>query len=276
MYFACLHVNHMTKPSDTPKPQFLLSSDTLSGYGLDLIFQLANKLHFDGIDLAMRKNFDAWHIAYVKDLVDKYHLPVRVVQISRKVNINEMNQAVELARALGADVITINSPGIFNISSFRFLKRQLPAYKAHNKNIKFSIINPTQENFIGVIPKYYFSNIVEIIKKHRMYLGLDIANIEEYVLENQFIKRIANFIPYLSVVYLSDVGKTGNDHLPLGDGILKVPSLLKKFKQNEYESYFSLKLNLESKVLSDIEKVEMILKKCRLFYKENFEHIVLD
>lgn len=266
----------MTSTPEIQKPQFLLSSDSLSGYGLDLIFQLASKLHFDGIDLAMWKNFDAWHIAYVKDLTEKYKLPVRVVQISRKVNINEMNQAVELARAVGADVVTINSPTIFNITSFRFLKNHLPAYKAHNKGMKFSIINPTQDNFIGVIPKYYFSNIVEIIKKHRMYLGLDIANIEEYVLENQFIKRIANFIPYLSVVYLSDVGKTGNDHLPLGDGVLKVQSILKKFKQNEYENYFSLKLNIDAKDLSDIEKVEMILKKCRIYYKENFEHLVLD
>lgn len=224
----------------------------------------------------MRKNFDAWHIAYVKDLMEKYKLPVRVVQISRKVNIKEMNQAVELARAVGAEVITINSPNIFNISSFRFLKNQLPAYKAHNKGIKFSIINPTQDNFIGVIPKFYFSNMVEIIKKYRMYLGLDIANIEEYVLENQFVKRIANFIPYLSVVYLSDVGKAGNDHLPLGDGVMKLPSLLKKFKQNEYDNYFSLKVTIDPRDLADIEKVEMILKKCRVFYKENFENLVLD
>lgn len=118
----------------------------------------------------MRKNFDAWHIAYVQDLIDKYELPIGVVQISRQVNIKEMNQAVDLARAVGAKVITINSPQILNVRSFRFLKQHLPAYKIQNKQMKFAIINPVQENFVGIIPKYYFSNIVEIIKKHKMFL----------------------------------------------------------------------------------------------------------
>lgn len=257
------------------KPQLLLSSDTLSGYGLDLIFQIAKTLDFDGIDLAMRKNFDAWHIAYVQDLIDKYELPIGVVQISRQVNIKEMNQAVDLARAVGAKVITINSPQILNVRSFRFLKQHLPAYKIQNKQMKFAIINPVQENFVGIIPKYYFSNIVEIIKKHKMFLWLDIANVDENILENQFVKRMANFIPYLVVTYLSDVARNGADHLPLGEGVIKLESILRKFKQQEYENFFSLKLHITGKDLADIEKVKLILQKSRNFYKEKFEDIVL-
>jgi len=72
----------------------------LSGYGLDLIFELASDLGFDGIDLAIWKNFDSWHIAYVHKLIEKHNIPVKVIQISRDVNIKEMNQAVELARSL--------------------------------------------------------------------------------------------------------------------------------------------------------------------------------
>ena len=52
-------------------PSFLLSSDTLTGYGLDLIFDVAKQNGFDGIDLAIWKNFDSWNIEYVKKLVDK-------------------------------------------------------------------------------------------------------------------------------------------------------------------------------------------------------------
>lgn len=261
--------------SSAKKPSFLLSTDTLSGYGLDLIFQTATEIGFDGIDLAMRKNFDAWHISYVQDLMKKYDLPIRVIQISRRVNIKEMNQAVDLAKAVWANVITINSPDIFNVKSYRFLTNHLPAYKQHNKEIKFSIINPKDASIMGVIPRYYFSNIVQIIKKYTMYLGLDIVNVEEEILEDQFMRKMASFVPYLSVVYLSDVDKHGRTHLPLGDGELKLPLLLKKFKQFEYFNYFSLKLDLEKTYLADIDKVKLILKKCRTHYKEYYEDVII-
>ena len=258
-----------------PKAEFLLSTDTLSGYGLDLIFSIAHDLWFDGIDLAMRKNFDAWHTEYVIDLSEKYKMPVKVVQISDQVNIKEMNQAVDLAKEIWAEVITINAPGILNLKSFRFLQSNLPSYKAHNKGTKFSIINPEKSNFLGVIPKHYFSSMVEIIKKYKMYLALDIAHVEEQQLEYQFMKKMTNFIPYLSVVYLSDVGKDGKKHIPLWDGIYKIPTLLKKFKQNEYDGFFSLKVEMEKKDLADIDKVMVILKKCKMNYNENYQNLKL-
>ncbi len=265
----------MWKRTEKNKASFLLSTDTLSWYGLDLIFDTARELNFDWIDLAMWKNFDARHTEYVMDLVKKYKMPVKVVQISDKVNIKEMNQAIDLWKELWAEVVTINAPSILNITSYRFLKSNLPAYKAHNKSMKFTIINPEDRNFLGVIPKYYFSSIVEIIKKYRMYLALDVANVEEEILDYQFMKKMSNFIPYLSVVYLSDVGKDGKKHLPLWDGVYKIPTLLKKFKQNEYYNFFSLKLALSKKDLADIEKVKVILKKCRTYYKENYEALKL-
>lgn len=255
---------------------FLLSTDTLSGYGLDLIFQTAKEQWYHGIDLAMWKNFDAWSIDYVTELTKKYELPVKIVQISSQSNIKEMNQAVDLAKALEAEVITINAPEILNITTYRFLTTHLPAYKHHNKWIKFSIINPKNSSYLWIIPRYYFKNMVQIIKKYSMYLGLDIAHVEEEVLENQFMRKMANFIPYLSVVYLSDVDKHGTMHLPMGEWELKLPLLLKKFKQHEYDQFFSVKLELDKKTLADITKVEILLKKCRMYYKEYFEDLKID
>ena len=266
------------KPSRTKKvkPTLLLSSDSLSGYGLDLIFQLAKDHGYEGIDLAMWKNFDAWQIEYVQELIKKYKMPVPVVQTSRKVNIKEMNQAVDLARAVEAKVVSVNAPEYFSVQSGRFLKKHLPSYKQHNKEIKFSIINPKKKNYLAIIPKYYFQNMVDIIKTYKMYLALDVANVDEEVLESQFLRKMANFLPYLSVVYLSDVDKRGRSHLPLGEGELKLSLLLKKFKWLEYSEYFSVKLNLSQKDLADMDKVALILKKCRTYYKENFEDVVIE
>ena len=142
--------------------------------------------------------------------------------------------------------------------------------------MKFSIINPEKVNYLGLIPKYYFSDMVQIIKKHKTYLALDIANMDEEVLESQFLRKMANFIPYLSVVYLSDVDKRGKRHLALGEGELKLPLLMKKFKGFEFNGYFSLKLDISKKDLADMDKVELILKKCRVHFQENYENIVID
>lgn len=35
--------------------KILLSTDTMSSYGLDMIFEMAKKCGYDGIDLAVRK-----------------------------------------------------------------------------------------------------------------------------------------------------------------------------------------------------------------------------
>ena len=258
------------------KAEFLLSTDTLSWYGLDLIFKIASEINFEGIDLCMRKNFDARNITYVKDLIEKYNMPVKVVQVSNKVNSREMNQAVDLAKAVGADVITINPPEIFNFKTYKFISSSLKHYKRHNPSIKFSIINPPQANlYILPVSRYWFSNISEIIKKYKAYLALDIANLDENVLETIFLRKISNFIPYISVVYLSDKTKTDKPHIPLGEWVLKLPAILKKFKMNEYFWYFSLKLDLDKKDLADVDKIKVILKKCRLYYKENFEDLVI-
>lgn len=129
---------------------------------------------------------------------------------------------------------------------------------------------------LGIIPKYHYSNKASIIKKHLMYLALDIANVEETELEEQFMKKMANFIPYLSTVYLGDVDHHGRKHLPLGDGSLKIPQLLKRFKQLEYAGYFSVKLDLSKQELADIEKVRLILQKCRMHVRERYDNATLD
>lgn len=258
------------------KVKFLLSSDTLSWYWLDVIFQVAKDIGFDWIDLALWKNFDAWNISYVEKLVKTYKMPISVIQVSENVNLKEMNHAVDLARVLHSEVININAPSILNVKSYKFISWKLSSYKAQNKMIKFAIINPPKSTlFVLPIPKYYFTNVVDIIKKYKSFLSLDISNMEEMVLETNFIKKMPNFLPHMSVVYLSDKGKSWDWHMPLWDWVLKLPSLLKKFKQHEYEWYFSLKLNLDKKDLADLDKIYQILKKCKSNYKENFEELII-
>ncbi len=258
------------------KAEFLLSSDTISWYWLDMIFQIAKEINFDGIDLALWKSFDCWNVSYVKTLTEKYNIPVKVVQVSGRVNSREMNKAVDMAKELDVDTISINPPAITDYKTYKFITDSLGAYRRQNPKIKFCIINPPKSSFfILPIPKYYFTNVVEIIKKYKSYLGLDIANLDETSLEVNFLRKISNFVPYIWVVYLSDKTKTWVWHVGLWDWALNLTKILKKFKQHEYFSYFSLKLDIEKNDLADVDKIKQILKKSRLFYKENFEDLVI-
>ncbi len=259
------------------KALYLLSTDTLGGYGLDLIFEVAKEVWFEGIDLAIWKNFDARNIDYVKRLSAKYQLPVKVIQTSASVNTKEMNQALDLCYALGTKVITINAPSFFDFSAYNFIIENISKLKKENPDIKFSIINPVVGNIFALpVPKFRFANVVDIIKKFWCYLGFDVANVDENTLEGEFMRKIDRFTPHMSVVYFSDKTKLGEGHVIPGEGVLKLTTILKKLRQFNYRNMISLKLSINKKDLADTEKVTLILKKCRSFHKDYFENITVD
>ena len=254
--------------------ELLLSTDSLAWYGLDLIFEMAKKAWFDGIDLATWKNFDAWNIDYVKKISDENELPVRVIQTSPKINAKELNLALDLCEATGADTICINPPKLMEFGAYNFINDNLDEYKKQNPNINFSIINPEDSNLLALpIPKYRFSNIVEIIKKYGCYLWLDVSNFDEEALEIELTRKLSQFIPYISVVYLSDKTKLGKGHVLPWEWVLKLTKLLKNLKKNKYSRYFSLKVEIEKVDLADNEKVMIMLKKSKEYYKEHFQDI---
>jgi len=254
---------------DTNK--FLLSTDTLSWYWLDLIFETAKDIGFDGLDLAIWKNFDAWNVDYVKKLSKKHSLPINVIQTSAVINAKELNLALDLCEVTGADTITINAPKVLEFKAYSFIKDNIDEYKKQNPDINFSIINPADSNFFALpIPQYRFGNIVEIIKKYGCYLWLDISNFDEETLENELLRKVDQFVPYISVVYFSDKTKVWVSHVLPWEWTLKLSKLLKKFKRSKYARYFSLKIDINKVDLSDTDKVVIMLKKAKQYYVDNF------
>lgn len=151
-------------------------------------------------------------------MITKYNMPVEVVQTSSEVNLVELNHAVDLARAIDAKVIAINAPAFFNFRSFRFLSANLTQYMKQNPQLKFAIINPSKASlFYLPIPKFRFSNIVEIIKKQKAHLALDIVHLDNESFENSLMRKLSNFIPYLSIIYLADKPRFYETHVPLGE-----------------------------------------------------------
>ena len=257
--------------------KFLLSTDTLPWFWLDLVFELAKDAWFDWLDLAIWKNFDAWNVRYVKKLVTKYDLPIKVIQTSPKLNKKEMDRALDLCEAVNADTICINAPKFFDYKTYNFIKDNIEQYKFKNKDIKFSIINPSDSYYppFAIVPKYRFNNVVEIIKRYGCNLWLDISSMDLDLFESDFLKQVDRFIPYVSSLYLSDATPTSH-HLFPWEWEMKIPELLRRFRREWYSRFISLKVDLSKVDMSDSDKLDLILKKAVEYFDTYYINANLD
>ena len=110
--------------------------------------------------------------------------------------------------------ININAPRTAIIGTndidkaYDFIADNLKSYKDNNPDIHFTILNPKDSKLFALpIPEYRFSNIIDIVKKYDAYVGLDISNIDMDTFENEFTRKIDDYAPYISVIYLSDKTK---------------------------------------------------------------------
>jgi len=55
-----------------------------------------------------------------------------------------------------------------------------------------------------------------------------------------------------------------------GEWVLKLWSLLKKLKKMKYSRYFSLKIDISKADLADADKVAIMIKKARTYYKDYY------
>ena len=172
----------------------ILSTESLSWYWLDLICQIANDCWFNWLNLAIRKSFDVLNAGYVKKLSKIYWLDIYWLELSSSINQKTLNYAVELAEEVWTKVISINAPQIIDFKSYKFLIDYIKVYKKNYPDIKFSIINPEKSSlFMLPVPRYYFTNITDTIKKYWFCLAMDIVNMDEMTLETVFLKKMTNF-----------------------------------------------------------------------------------
>jgi hypothetical protein len=135
-------------------------------------------------------------------------LPVYIIQTSAKLNQKELDKALDLCQATNADTICINAPKITDFKAYDFIAGNLKNYKTNNPDIHFTIINPKDSKLFALpIPEFRFSNIIDIVKNYDSYIGLDISNIDTDSFENEFTRKIDDYAPYISVIYLSDKTK---------------------------------------------------------------------
>lgn len=252
---------------ETKTNALLLSTDTLPNYWLDLIFSIAKSSWFDGIDLAMRKWFDARDEEYVQKLSLEHEMPVYIIQTSDKLNQKELDKALDLCQATNADTICINAPKITDFKAYDFIAWNLKNYKENNPDIHFTIINPKDSKLFALpIPEYRFNNIIDIVKKYDSYIGLDISNVDTDTFELEFTRKIDDYAPYISVIYLSDKAKNWKWHLIPDEWNLDLVWFLKWLKKSWYSRPISIKVDFKPSELANKEKLKRQLKKIKAFY----------
>lgn len=157
------------------------------------------------------------------------------VQTSAKTNAKELNQAITICKATGAQYINIHAPKFFDVKPYNFLNDHLKHYQAEHPDITFSIINPnTTSMALLPLPKYRFKNIGEIVRKFECHLAFDIANMDEESTEILIFEEGKAMSDHISICYFSD-RKKDSTHLVPGTGNYNLEKTLKFFKKHEYQ-----------------------------------------
>ena len=144
-----------------------LSTDSLKGYGLNRIFKFIKEAGFDGVDLYIDpRDFDTQDADYVKELMEEFKLPVVALQTPMNATAKNVVAAVEMAKKLGAKVLVVQPPKVFNFKYIKWLGAEVPKIR-QREEISIALENAPAQMFLGIIPEHAMNNLNELRKfKH--------------------------------------------------------------------------------------------------------------
>lgn len=245
-----------------------LSTDSLKGYGLNRIFQFIKEAGYDGVDLYLDpRDFDSGNADYVKTLIEENNLPVLSLQTPQNANAKNIIEAVDMAKKIGAKVVVVQPPKMFNFKYIKWMTNEVPKLR-QREEISIALENASAQTFLGIIPEHAMNNLNELRKfKHA---ALDTTRVAQK--KDDLIRAYNILRKYLVHVHVSNVRKSKGYSLP-DEGILPLESFLTKLKQDGYRGAVSFKINPKFLRAGDDEKVLKHLADCKKFYETHFEKI---
>jgi len=246
----------------------VLSTDSLKGYGLNRIFNFVKTAGYDGIDLSLdTKNYDSLNADYVKSLIDATGVPVVALQAPNMSSPKKIQNTVEMAKKLGAKIIVIQPPKIFDFKYTQWLKNEIPKIR-QKENISIALENAPSSTFFGIIPEHAMGNVLDLKKfKHACLDTTRIAQRKEDLIR---IYRVLK--KFMVHIHLSNL-KAGTPYYLLDKGILPIESFLTKLKQDGYAGAISLKVNPKFLDAGNDEKMLKALDSQKLFYETYFKNV---
>lgn len=244
----------------------LLSTDSLKGYGLNRIFRFAKETGFDGIELALNlRDFDTQNAEYISELQKTEDMNVKVVRTFPNSTIKQSSLALEIAQDVGAKVVVLEPPRIFDFKYKSWLKDDVPKLrKKYELNI--ALKNSPSEYTWGFLPGRSMSSVADL--QNFQQVCLDVSNLYG---KNQDLMRVYDVLkPHMKHVHLSNVNK-GKEGSLLHEGIMPLESFLTKLKKDEYKGHLSLVVRPRALGVGDdrilVRSLEKSVEFVRKYYK---------
>lgn len=230
---------------------YLLSTDSLKGYGLNRIFSFAKRSGFDGIDLVVDPGyFDTFNTVYLKKLTEKFGLPIVSIQAPEKTSKHAILKTVQIAKDLDVGIVVIQPPKIFQFTLAAWIRMEIPRIRKR-ESISIALQNASGKTLLGFIPEYGMNNLNEL--KRFKHASLDLSRLYQKKID---IMRAYNRLKtYLVHIHVSNV-KHGKGHQLPNDGVLPLESFLTKLKQDKFPGVISLKVHPKFLEVGNDKKVK--------------------
>jgi sugar phosphate isomerase/epimerase len=243
----------------------LISTDSLRGYGLNRIFELAKQAGYDGIDLTVDfGQYDTCNNEYLKKLVAEYGLPIHAVSAPQQISAKRIKELVATAKAVKARVLVLQPPKILDFKMASWIKTEVPKLR-EKEFLSIALENGSGKTFLGFIPEHAMSNTEDL--KQFKHVCLDTARIGE--VRKDLLRAYTAFKKYLVHIHLSNVFH-GKKYAPPHEGILPLESFLTKLKQDKYPGAISMKILPKYLHAGDDEKLLEEMGHAKKYYEKYY------
>ena len=251
----------------------LLSTSSLTGYGLHRIFAFAKNAGYVGLDISLWiLNYDLWDEDYIYELSQSYQFPITSLTAPSKwMSKKKLEKILLIAKKLKVQIITVSPPHLTDKDTSWFWETLARIKK--DMHISICVQNVEPKFLFFVIPEYRNATLEKIkavtgdttldilwvdssssmdIVKAQKALGGSVKNI--FFSDKKWMER--GILPGWAGGWLS--------HLPL-------ESFLMNLKATWYGGYVTLKVSPKAIGVGNSERVEQNLEYMKGYYEKHFE-----
>ena len=251
----------------------LLSTSSLTGYGIHRVFSFAKDAGYTGIDIALNStNLDLWDEDYIFELTQSYKLPViSLTAPSKGMSKKKFQKILTIAQKLEVQMITVSPPHLMDKDNSWFGEPLLKLKK--NLHISICVQNVEPKFLFFVIPKYRNATLDQI-KTVTWDTTLDILGVDSSS-SMDIIKAQKILGSSIKNIFFSDKDGIKRGILPGGSGggisYLPLESFLMKLKATGYSGYITLKVTPAEIGSGNAERVMQNLEYMKSYYEKHFE-----
>lgn len=251
----------------------LLSTASLTWYGLHRIFDFAKKSGYIGLDIALGNlNYDLWDEDYIYELTQQFNLPVlSLTAPSKEMSKKKLEKIITIAKKLQVQLVTVSPPHIMDKDT-KWFGETLKRIKT-DTHISICVQNVEPKFLFFVIPEYRNATFTQI-KSVTGDTTLDLLAVDSSS-SMDIIKAQGILWASIKNIFFSDKHGMKRGILPgtAGGGISYLPleSFLMKLKTGWYGGFITLKVNPKEIWVGNAERVLQNLEYMRKYYEKHFE-----